>query len=183
MSHAFAAAKTADYFELGPLRRERAASLADDDCGAIRRPPSALPLDVITGPAAFSKAEPDVRQRQTSDLLRREPRWRGATFLVVDAEVGGCWDDLRTVRGLADLGVRGLIGPSFAPCFDELCAAQGLLAATLDEVTTGLLAVVVSSPVRNALTVDLPGQTIETSFGNIASFTISTACKRMLLWG
>ncbi len=163
------------------MRHAFAATTADDDRGPISRPRSASPLDVITGPAAFSRAEPDTRRSQAADLLRRAPLWRSATFLVVDAALGGCWDDLRTVRGLAELGVRGLIGPSFALCFDELCADQGLLAATLDEVTTSLLAVVVTSPVRNTLTVDLPAQTIETSFGNIASFTISTASKRRLL--
>src|SRR5271166_4448814 len=56
------------------------------------------------------------------------------------------------------LGIRAILGTSFAGIFTDNAANNGLLLVTLDEADIARLAERASDPERNQLTVDLPGQ-------------------------
>ena len=86
------------------------------------------------------------------------------------------------VWGLSQLGVRALIGTSFAGIFFDNCARNGLLAVTLPPDEVEALLAQVSQPETNRLTVDLEAGTIEGA-GGVWRFEIDASRRHALLNG
>lgn len=80
--------------------------------------------------------------------------------------------------GLQQLGIRALIGTSFAGIFNDNCANNGLLTISLDPVVVTELAQVVADSSRNGVTIDLAAQTIRFDRGRRSiTFDIELARK------
>ena len=124
----------------------------------------------------------DAAGRPDPTFILNRPGWLGALFLVVGPNFGCGSSREHAVWGLRQLGVRALIGTSFAGIFFDNCARNGLLAVTLPPQEAADLLTLVSDPHSNRMMIDLEGQTLGTVRGEIA-FDIDPLLKAMLLEG
>lgn len=109
--------------------------------------------------------------------------WRDTRFLVTGPNFGCGSSREHAVWGLGQLGIRALIGTSFAGIFFDNCARNGLLAITLPLAAIEHLLATVSDPASNELTIDLPAQTITARDGRTIAFTIEPSRKRAIVLG
>jgi 3-isopropylmalate/(R)-2-methylmalate dehydratase small subunit len=115
-------------------------------------------------------------------ILNQEP-WRAARFLVVGPNFGCGSSREHAVWGLGQIGIRALIGTSFAGIFFDNCARNGLLAIALDADVVERLQALVADPGTNTLTIDLPAQTITAAGGLAIPFAIESGRKESLVQG
>lgn len=113
-------------------------------------------------------------------FVLNQPPWTGAAFLVVGPNFGCGSSREHAVWGLRQLGVRALIGTSFAGIFFDNCARNGLPALTLAPEACADLMRLAGDPARNQLTVDLPAQIIATAEG-VIGFDIDPILKQRLV--
>ena len=124
----------------------------------------------------------DAVGRAVPDFVLNRPEWADARFLIVGPNFGCGSSREHAVWGLRQLGVRALIGVSFAGIFFDNCARNGLLALTLPPDQVAGLSAQASDPASNGLTLDLPAQTIATVDGSFG-FAIDPHLKRRLVEG
>jgi 3-isopropylmalate/(R)-2-methylmalate dehydratase small subunit len=119
---------------------------------------------------------------ERADFILNRPAWRGASFLVVGPNFGCGSSREHAVWGLRQLGVRALVGSSFAGIFYDNCARNGLLALTLPVERVHSLMAEVSDPEHNRIAIDLLAQTLTTHAGSLA-FEIDPLLKALLVEG
>lgn len=117
------------------------------------------------------------------DFILNQPAWSGASFLVTGPNFGCGSSREHAVWGLKQLGIRALIGTSFAGIFYDNCQRNGVLAIQLRESQLQRLARVVSHGATATISVDLPNQRIWLSEGSVIEFTIDALRKQSLLSG
>lgn len=115
-------------------------------------------------------------------ILNQGP-WAGAAFLVVGPNFGCGSSREHAVWGLAQLGVRALIGTSFAGIFFDNCARNGLLAITLSPEAHAALLALVANPQSNTITIDLEAQTIRAPEGGVTPFSVEPTRRQALMDG
>ena len=116
------------------------------------------------------------------DFILNREGWKDARFLVVGPNFGCGSSREHAVWGLSQLGVRALIGTSFAGIFFDNCGNNGLLAITLPEADIAALMEIIADPRRNRLIVDLPAQRIIAD-GREFAFEIEPGRKDALIQG
>ena len=114
-------------------------------------------------------------------LNRRE--WTDTRFLVVGPNFGCGSSREHAVWGLLQLGIRAIIGTSFAGIFNDNAANNGLLLITLEPERVGALTTLATDPACNRLTIDLPAQTVTAAAGEPFQFEISPLRKDALVRG
>lgn len=119
---------------------------------------------------------------EAPDFILNRPDYRGAPILVVGDNFGCGSSREHAVWGLAQLGVKVLLGTTYAGIFFDNCRRNGLLAITLDPATRDALLSRVADHAEAHLTVDLPLQEIRAP-GFRAGFEIEPARKHDLLTG
>lgn len=117
------------------------------------------------------------------DFVLNQPAWSGASFLVTGPNFGCGSSREHAVWGLKQLGIRALIGTSFAGIFYDNCQRNGVLAIQLCPSQLQRLARVVNNGATATISVDLPNQRIWLSEGSVIEFTIDALCKQSLLSG
>ncbi|MFJ2684156.1 3-isopropylmalate dehydratase small subunit [Pseudomonas sp. NPDC087342] len=117
-----------------------------------------------------------------SEFVLNQPAWQGASFMVVGPNFGCGSSREHAVWGLKQMGIRALIGSSFAGIFYDNCQRNGVLLITLDEPVLQRLGRVVSEPDSAQISVDLEAQEIRVQ-GEVISFEIDTLRKTALLLG
>jgi 3-isopropylmalate/(R)-2-methylmalate dehydratase small subunit len=117
------------------------------------------------------------------EFVLNQPAWQGASFMVVGPNFGCGSSREHAVWGLKQMGVRALIGSSFAGIFYDNCQRNGVLLITLDEAVVQRLGRVVSQPDSAQISVDLEAQQIRLSDGQVIPFEIDTLRKTALLLG
>jgi 3-isopropylmalate/(R)-2-methylmalate dehydratase small subunit len=125
----------------------------------------------------------DPAGRARPDFILNTAPWRNARFLVVGPNFGCGSSREHAVWGLMQLGVRALIGTSFAGIFFDNCARNGLLAVTLAPGDLDLLMRLAGRPDACRLQIDLPAQAIQASDGAVVAFEIDAIRKAALLGG
>lgn len=125
----------------------------------------------------------DTAGQENPGFVLNQATWRNARFLVVGENFGCGSSREHAVWGLLQLGIRALVGTSFAGIFFDNCARNGLLAITIDEEAFSGLMHHASDPEANRLTIDLPNQRIEASGGDFFSFDIDAPRKEALIEG
>ena len=68
-----------------------------------------------------------------ADFILNQPGWQGASFLVVGPNFGCGSSREHAVWGLKQLGIKALIGTSFAGIFNDNCLRNGVLTICLSE--------------------------------------------------
>jgi 3-isopropylmalate/(R)-2-methylmalate dehydratase small subunit len=118
------------------------------------------------------------------EFILNHEGYSDACFLVVGPNFGCGSSREHAVWGLQQLGIRALIGTSFAGIFNDNCANNGLLTISLDAVVVAELAAIVADRARNGLTVDLAQQSIRFDHGRRRiAFEIEPAKKEAFLTG
>ncbi|QQO31468.1 3-isopropylmalate dehydratase small subunit [Bradyrhizobium diazoefficiens] len=122
--------------------------------------------------------------RVNPDFILNQDGYRDACFLVVGPNFGCGSSREHAVWGLEQLGIRALIGTSFAGIFNDNCANNGLLTISLDPERVTELASVIADRSRNDVAVDLAAQTIRFDQGRrTMPFEIEPARKEAFLTG
>ncbi len=117
------------------------------------------------------------------EFVLNKPAWQGASFMVVGPNFGCGSSREHAVWGLKQMGIRALIGSSFAGIFYDNCQRNGVLLITLEEAVLQQLGQVVSEPDSALINVDLDAQEIRLHAGQIIPFEIDTLRKTALLLG
>ncbi|WP_219405966.1 3-isopropylmalate dehydratase small subunit [Pseudomonas sp. Colony2] len=116
-------------------------------------------------------------------FVLNQPAWQGASFMVVGPNFGCGSSREHAVWGLKQMGIRALIGSSFAGIFYDNCQRNGVLLITLEEAVLQRLGQMVSQPERAQISVDLEAQEILLADGQVIAFQIDTLRKTALLLG
>ncbi|WP_323155789.1 3-isopropylmalate dehydratase small subunit [Pseudomonas alvandae] len=117
------------------------------------------------------------------EFVLNKPGWRGATFLVVGENFGCGSSREHAVWGLKQIGIRALIGSSFAGIFYDNCQRNGVLLIQLPEAQLRKITQTVSRAETASISVDLPAQQIRLSGGEVIAFEIDELRKQSLLLG
>jgi 3-isopropylmalate/(R)-2-methylmalate dehydratase small subunit len=130
----------------------------------------------------------DLRHRAPGepnpDFPLNRPAWRDCRFLVVGPNFGCGSSREHAVWGLAQLGIRALVGTSFAGIFFDNCARNGVLAISAAAGDVELLLGLAGAPETNVLIVDLPAQAIICeATGQTVGFEIDARLKDALVTG
>ncbi|AIR66582.1 3-isopropylmalate dehydratase small subunit [Cedecea neteri] len=116
------------------------------------------------------------------EFILNKPAWQDAQFLIVGPNFGCGSSREHAVWGLRQLGIRALIGTSFAGIFNDNCQRNGVLTLTLPAEDIERLAQAANTPEANCITVDLARQLISVE-GKDITFTVDELKKHMLLEG
>ncbi|KAB0512347.1 3-isopropylmalate dehydratase small subunit [Pseudomonas extremorientalis] len=117
------------------------------------------------------------------EFVLNQPAWQGARFMVVGPNFGCGSSREHAVWGLKQMGIRALIGSSFAGIFYDNCQRNGVLLITLDEAVLQQLGKTVSQADQAQISVDLEAQQIHLADGQVIPFQIDTLRKTALLLG
>lgn len=116
-------------------------------------------------------------------FILNQPVWQEAKFLLVGPNFGCGSSREHAVWGLKQLGIRALIGTTFAGIFFDNCQRNGVLTVQLTPEQWAQLAEQVTQAQSNEITVDLPAQTISLHDGKEIAFNIDQLNKMSLLNG
>ncbi|MCS3468095.1 3-isopropylmalate/(R)-2-methylmalate dehydratase small subunit [Pseudomonas sp. JUb42] len=116
-------------------------------------------------------------------FILNQPGWQGASFMVVGPNFGCGSSREHAVWGLKQMGIRALIGSSFAGIFYDNCQRNGVLLITLDTQQVQELGRTVSEAAGAQIEVDLPAQEIRLHDGRAVPFQIDALRKDALLQG
>jgi 3-isopropylmalate/(R)-2-methylmalate dehydratase small subunit len=117
------------------------------------------------------------------DFVLNQTAWRGAKFLAVGPNFGCGSSREHAVWGLKKLGIRALIGTTYAGIFYDNCQRNGLLAIELEEEKMSELASLLSSGPVGEVSIDLPTQKISLENNGDIKFDIDPMRKEVLLLG
>ena len=117
------------------------------------------------------------------DFILNQAAWNDSAFLVVGPNFGCGSSREHAVWGLKQVGIRALIGTSFAGIFYDNCQRNGVLAIQLTEAQLKQVAAVVSHRATAQISVNLPEQTIALADGSVIGFEIDQLRKQSLLLG
>jgi len=117
------------------------------------------------------------------DFVLNQPAWQGARFLVVGPNFGCGSSREHAVWGLQQMGIRALIGSSFAGIFYDNCQRNGVLLITLEAAVAHQVGQVVSQPELASIAIDLEAQQIRLADAQVIDFQIDTLRKTSLLLG
>lgn len=116
------------------------------------------------------------------DFILNMPGWQEATFLLVGPNFGCGSSREHAVWGLKQLGIRALIGSTFAGIFDDNCQRNGILTISLDEAALAYLAQLAAKADGNLIAVSLDRCEIVAA-GEKIPFAISELKREMLIAG
>ncbi|WP_205567343.1 3-isopropylmalate dehydratase small subunit [Pectobacterium brasiliense] len=119
---------------------------------------------------------------ENPDFILNTPQWRGAKFLITGPNFGCGSSREHAVWGMKQLGIRALIGTSFAGIFNDNCLRNGVLTITLAEEQFSKLARIISHVETNEILIDLESQIIGTEKEDF-TFNVDELKKDMLVQG
>ncbi len=118
------------------------------------------------------------------DFVLNQPRYKGASILVVRENFGCGSSREHAPWALDDYGFRCIIAPSFADIFYNNCFKNGLLPLKMSEREVSRIFDDVKAFVGYELIIDLPNQVVTTTQGEvIGAFEIDAFRKNNLLNG
>jgi len=117
------------------------------------------------------------------DFVLNREGWQDAAFLVVGPNFGCGSSREHAVWGLKQVGIRALIGTSFAGIFYDNCQRNGVLLIQLGEDDLQRLGEMVGDAQRSQISVDLQQQRIGLADGTQIAFDIDPLRKDALLQG
>jgi len=117
------------------------------------------------------------------DFVLNKPAWQGASFLLVGPNFGCGSSREHAVWGLQQMGIRALIGSSFAGIFYDNCQRNGVLLITLEEAQVQRIGQLVGQAETARISIDLETQQIGLADGTVIEFQIDTLRKTALLLG
>ncbi len=126
----------------------------------------------------------DCSQRPVNpDFVLNQPRYAGATYLLTRKNFGCGSSREHAPWALQQYGFKAVLAPSFADIFFNNCFKNGFLPIVLSEENIEQLFQKTLSTEGFKLTVDLPGQRVNTSTGESYAFEIDPFRKHCLING
>ncbi len=125
----------------------------------------------------------DETGAERPDFVLNRPAWRGASILVVGSNFGCGSSREHAVWGLMQLGVRALVGTTYAGIFFDNCARNGLLAISLQPEEIERLMGLAGAAETCRLQIDLAAQAIISADGRSTAFPIDAVRKAALMSG
>ena len=133
---------------------------------------------------AFFSLRFDASGSPNPGFILNQPGWEDARFLITGPNFGCGSRREHAVWGLSQLGIRALVGTSFAGIFNDNCQRNGLLTVTLPPAVIDDLITRVTHRDTNTLTIDLPRQTITVAADGLTiPFDIEPLRKDALMRG
>ncbi|USI30114.1 3-isopropylmalate dehydratase small subunit [Alteromonas macleodii] len=120
---------------------------------------------------------------ENPDFVLNKPQWRHAKFLAVGPNFGCGSSREHAVWGLKQLGIKALIGTSFAGIFYDNCQRNGLLVIELDVPKMNQFAEQIISGQVTDVEIDLPAQKIRLPSNVDIAFDLDPMRKEALLQG
>jgi 3-isopropylmalate/(R)-2-methylmalate dehydratase small subunit len=117
------------------------------------------------------------------DFILNQDAYREARFLVVGPNFGCGSSREHAVWGLQQLGIRALIGSTFASIFHDNCCNNGLLPVPLPQEEVDRLMSRCADPAHNTLRVDLAAQVVVLDDDSRIEFHIDPLRRDELLHG
>ena len=117
------------------------------------------------------------------DFILNQPAYRESSFLVVGPNFGCGSSREHAVWGLQQLGIRALIGSTFASIFHDNCFKNGLLPVSLTLEQVEQVRARCADPAHNTLRVDLVAEVIVLDDGSRVDFRIDPLRREDLLHG
>ncbi|HEY9232268.1 MAG TPA: 3-isopropylmalate dehydratase small subunit [Blastocatellia bacterium] len=112
-----------------------------------------------------------------------EPRFAGASILLVRANFGCGSSREHAPWALLDYGFRAIIAPSYADIFYNNCFKNGLLPVQLEEAEVERLFAAANAIPGYELTIDLERQWVVDDWGNKFGFAVDPFRRECLLKG
>jgi len=112
-----------------------------------------------------------------------QPRYKGASILVVDRNFGCGSSREHAPWALDDFGFRAIIAPSFADIFANNCVKNGLLTVVLPEAQVATIMKRAQETEGYRVTIDLEKLQVRDDSGFSASFIMDDFNRRCLLEG
>ncbi len=116
-------------------------------------------------------------------FVLNNPRYHGARILLARENFGCGSSREHAPWALLDYGFRAIIAPSFADIFYNNCFKNGILPVVLTAQQVDSLFSEVSKTPGFQLTIDLPEQQVQTTSGEVFSFSVDPVRKTHLLEG
>jgi 3-isopropylmalate/(R)-2-methylmalate dehydratase small subunit len=120
---------------------------------------------------------------ERADFILNRPPYRKPSFLIVGPNFGCGSSREHAVWGLAQFGIRSLLGTSFASIFQDNCFRNGVLPVALPAEQINLIQAVCSDPARNRMCVDLVTESLSLADGTLIRFTLDPLRRDDLLNG
>ena len=117
------------------------------------------------------------------EFILNQLSWIQSRFLVVGDNFGCGSSREYAVWGIQQLGIKAIIGTSFAGIFYDNCQRNGVLLISLTSAERDLLGEIVSHPETNELVIDLESQTIKAQTDIEIDFDIDPLKKEALIKG
>ena len=117
------------------------------------------------------------------DFILNQPAWQGAKFLVTGPNFGCGSSREHAVWGLKQMGIKALIGSSFAGIFYDNCQRNGVLTIMLDEPQVQVLGKLISQQDTAQIEVDLQAQEIRLRTAGSCRSRSTNLRKNALLLG
>ncbi|UGA54067.1 3-isopropylmalate dehydratase small subunit [Vibrio sp. VB16] len=117
------------------------------------------------------------------DFILNKPEWVNSSFLVVGDNFGCGSSREYAVWGLQQLGIKAIIGTTFAGIFYDNCQRNGVLLISISNAERDLIGKTVSDANINTVTINLPQQTILLDNGSCIDFEIDPLKKETLIKG
>jgi len=115
------------------------------------------------------------------EFVLNQDAWKGARFLAVGPNFGCGSSREHAVWGLMQLGIRALVGTTFAGIFHDNCQRNGLLLVELESEQMSELSGLASSPSLGEISIDLPAQEIRLPPDITIQFKINPLHKEGLM--
>jgi 3-isopropylmalate/(R)-2-methylmalate dehydratase small subunit len=125
----------------------------------------------------------DAAGHERPDFILNRPAYRQAGFLVVGPNFGCGSSREHAVWGLQQIGIRAIIGSTFASIFQDNCFRNGLLPVSLTPDQARHVQSLCADPAHNTLEVDLAAQVLLLGDGTRIGFDIDPLRKDDMLSG
>ena len=159
----------------------RACVLRGDDIDTDRIFPARF-MRIVTFDGIEQHAFADDRDHAKGDHPLDDPRFRGASILVVGRNFGCGSSREHAPQALLRLGFRAFVGASFAEIFAGNCMALGLPCVTLGEADLAALMDSVSLDPKQRVVVDVVARTVASRAG-VARAGLPDSVRQALLEG
>lgn len=125
----------------------------------------------------------DPAGRERPDFVLNQPGYRAARILVAGPNFGCGSSREHAVWGLAQYGIRAIVGTVFASIFSDNCAANGLLLVGLPAKDVARIAAACADAGSSTLTVDLVAEHIVLADRTRIPFSVEPRLREQLLSG
>lgn len=125
----------------------------------------------------------DASGRERTDFILNQDPWRRASILITGENFGCGSSREHAPWALLDFGIRCIIAPNFADIFYNNCFKNGILPVVLGAEAVESLNADACDPARARMMIDLPGQAVTRSNGEVFTFKVDPDRKQALLEG